>query len=131
MKNLCIQSFSGPYFSAFGQNMERYSVSISPYSARMWGNTDQKNSEDGHFSRSVTLYDVRIFHLFLELTHITPAFEKEESNWKHNYRLVSILPNILKIFNDVRFDKFKVLRKRFYQNINVDLDNVAVHNFVS
>ena len=29
--------------------------SLSPYSVQMWENTDQKNSEYGHFSRSVKL----------------------------------------------------------------------------
>ena len=36
-------------FSAFGINTERY----HPYSVRMRENTDQKNSDYGHFSRSV------------------------------------------------------------------------------
>ena len=56
--------FSSPYFPTFGLNTERYRVSpriqskygktwsISPYSVRMWENTDQENSEYGHFSRS-------------------------------------------------------------------------------
>ena len=63
MKNIClvkstaykvIRSFSGSYFPAFGLNMERYGEirTIFPYSVRMWENTDQKNSEYGHFLRS-------------------------------------------------------------------------------
>ena len=36
VKSVCIPSFSGPYFSAYGLN------------------TDQQNSEYGHFSRSET-----------------------------------------------------------------------------
>ena len=47
MKSFCIQSFSGPSFPAFELNKERYSV--------MRENTDQKNSEYGHFSRGVQL----------------------------------------------------------------------------
>ena len=39
-KRLCSE-FSGPHFPAFGL-----------YSVRMRENTDQKNSEYGHFSRS-------------------------------------------------------------------------------
>ena len=31
--------------------------SMSPYSVRMWENTDQKNSEYGHFSLSVNTLD--------------------------------------------------------------------------
>ena len=48
VKNVCIRSFSGPYFPSFDLNTERY---------RIRENTDQKNSENqgeyGHFSRSI------------------------------------------------------------------------------
>ena len=52
VKNVRIRSFPGPYFPAFGLNTERYSMfsriwteygeklCISPYSVRMWENTD-------------------------------------------------------------------------------------------
>ena len=56
MKSVRIWSYSGPYFSAFGLNTQRHFVFrdtlISPYSVRMRENTDQNNSEYGHFSRS-------------------------------------------------------------------------------
>ena len=39
LKIVRIRRFSGPYFPAFGLK------SKSPYSVRMWENTDQKNSE--------------------------------------------------------------------------------------
>ena len=42
--SVCIQSFPGPCFPAFGMNTERY----FPYSVRMRENADQKNSEYGH-----------------------------------------------------------------------------------
>ena len=48
MKSVRIRSFSGPYFPAFELNTERY------YSVRMRENTDQKNSEYGHFLRSAS-----------------------------------------------------------------------------
>ena len=48
----CVSSFSAPYFfrtrAEYGEI-----VRISPYSVEMRENTDQKNSEYGHFSRSV------------------------------------------------------------------------------
>ena len=53
LKSVRIRSFSGRYFSAFGLNAERHS--ISQYSVRMRKNMDQKNSEYGHFSHSVKL----------------------------------------------------------------------------
>ena len=49
VKSVHIRSFSGPHFSAFELNTERY----YPYSIRMRENTDQKNSEYRHFLRSV------------------------------------------------------------------------------
>ena len=42
--------FSGPYFPTFRLNTEIHR--IFPYSNRMRENTDQKNSESGHFPRS-------------------------------------------------------------------------------
>ena len=59
MRSAGIRSFSGPYFPSFGLNTKRYGVSlrkrygVSPYAVRMRENTEQKNSEHGHFSRSV------------------------------------------------------------------------------
>ena len=44
LKSVRIRQFSGPYFPAFGLNTE--------YSVRMRENTEQKNSEYGHFLRS-------------------------------------------------------------------------------
>ena len=51
IKQVRIWTFSGPYFLAVGlQNKYLYSV-------RMRENKDQKNSEYGHFSRSVNFID--------------------------------------------------------------------------
>ena len=55
VKSVRIRSFPGPYFPAFGLNMERYEVS-PPYSFRIRENTDKKNSKYGHFSWSVIQY---------------------------------------------------------------------------
>ena len=56
IKSVRIRSYSGPYFPAFGLNSDIRS--ISPYSGRMWENTDQNNSEYGHFSRSNSFIDI-------------------------------------------------------------------------
>ena len=45
-----IQNFSGPYFPAIGLNTERYGA------VRMLGNTDQKTTKYGQFSRKLTVY---------------------------------------------------------------------------
>ena len=43
MKGVRVRSFSSPYFPTFELNTKRYGV--SPYSAQMPENTDQKNSK--------------------------------------------------------------------------------------
>ena len=48
MKRARIRSYSGPYFPVFGLNTERYSVYLCIQS-ECWKNTDQNNSEYGHF----------------------------------------------------------------------------------
>ena len=50
VKSARIRSYSVLYFSVYGLNTEKYL--ISPYSVRMLENTDQNNSEYGHFLRS-------------------------------------------------------------------------------
>ena len=45
VKSVRIRRYSDPHFPTFGLNSERYSV-------QMWENTDQNNSEYGHFLRS-------------------------------------------------------------------------------
>ena len=47
VKIVRIRSISGRYFPAFRMNTDRYS--ICPYSVQIRENTDQKNSEYGHF----------------------------------------------------------------------------------
>ena len=44
--SMCIQSYSGPYFPAFGLNTEREGV--TPNSVQMRDNTDQIDFEYGH-----------------------------------------------------------------------------------
>ena len=51
VKSVRIPSFSGPYFPAFGLNMEPYGVSLRiQFECRK--NVDQKNFKYGHFSRN-------------------------------------------------------------------------------
>ena len=49
VKRVRIRSSSGPYFPVFGLITNRYGVYV-----RMRESADQKNSQYGHFSRSVT-----------------------------------------------------------------------------
>ena len=54
-----IQSYSGPYFPAFGLNTERYGVSENL--VRMREDADQNNSEYGHFSCSIFCFKSLIY----------------------------------------------------------------------
>ena len=44
------------------------------------------------------MFDSSTFAAPLKLAHITPAFKKGSKNSKENYRPISILPNISKIY---------------------------------
>ena len=48
VRSVRIRSFSGPHFPTFGLNTERYALTMRE-------NTNQKNSEYGHFSRSANI----------------------------------------------------------------------------
>ena len=72
VKRVRIWSYSSQYFPAFGLNTERYGISlrnISLDSVRMQENTNQNNSEYGHFSfgdwraKSIVLMKCKIFYL--------------------------------------------------------------------
>ena len=65
VKSVRIRSYSGANFPAFGVNMERYWICLSPYSVRMWENADQNNFEYGHFLRSLSLSKFSIITFFL------------------------------------------------------------------
>ena len=60
MKSVCIGIFSGPYFPSFGLNTQRSSLSLC-LESKYGGNTDQKKSEYGHFSRSGKVKDMYFF----------------------------------------------------------------------
>ena len=51
VKSVCIRSYSGSHFPAFGLNTEKYSV--SSHSVQIQEYTDQNIFEYGHFLRSV------------------------------------------------------------------------------
>ena len=50
MKSVRIRSFFGAHFPTFWLN-----TNISPYSIQMRENTEQKNFDYGHFSRSIII----------------------------------------------------------------------------
>ena len=54
-----------PYWELFSAVFSRIRTE---YSVRMWENTDQNNSEYGHFSRSVKLYQEKMMRWLTYLT---------------------------------------------------------------
>ena len=63
VKSVRIQSYSGPYFPAFGLNTERYGVSLCIPSEH-GKNADQNNSKYGPFSRREYLKVSTILGIF-------------------------------------------------------------------
>ena len=63
IKSVHIQSYSGPYFPAFGLNTERYGVSLCIPSEH-GKNADQNNSKYGPFSRREYLKVSTILGIF-------------------------------------------------------------------
>ena len=62
VKSVCIRSFSGPYFPAFGLNTERYGECLSIQS-KCGKIQTINNSEYGHFSLSVGICLISEFYL--------------------------------------------------------------------
>ena len=116
VKIVRIRSFSGPHFPAFGLNTERYGLS---YSVWMRENTDQKNSEYGHFSHfsrcenvalnafSHNIFQKGIWKLFL----VIRKNKKYTLSKKLFFELIYQIPNIAR-------RQFTILRKTFFFNIN-------------
>ena len=95
VKSIRILNFSGPYFSAFGLNPERYSVSI-----RMRANTDQKKPEHGHFSHSTNFQNKFVSRRLLirNLWEVSRFFHRfAYDNW----------PECCKKFNNFRSSQSK------------------------
>ena len=57
--------------------------------------------------------DVSIFPISLKLANITPVYKKGSKNSKENYRPLSILPNISKIYKRCLFKPIS----NYFENI--------------
>ena len=57
------------------------------------------------------------------MADIVPVFKKEDQNDKTNYRPISLLPLISKLFEKVPYiSRLKILQIRFYHQNTVDLE---------
>ena len=109
--NIGIWSYSGPQFSAFGLNTERYAV--SPHSIRMWGNADQTNSEYGHFMRSGCCYEQpKLFSVVKYNQDWKQTRSRRETSQEHvnDHPVNSILSNYL---IGVELPSYMKLSKRY------------------
>ena len=108
MKSVHVWSFSGSNFPAFGLNAERY-----PYSDRIQGNTDQKNSKYGHFFLSEK--DFYVFKEYSETLSFTfSQYYYQKSSLTQTSTAIDyckfimyLLKKILKIIRSIH-DKFVI-----------------------
>ena len=69
-----------------------------------------------------------VFPNSLKKADITPVFKKEEKFLKNNYRPVSILPNVSKIYEHCIYDQMNDYFHPLFQNCNVDFEKDLMHN---
>ena len=66
----------------------------------------------------------------MKVANITPVPDKDERTDKSNYRLISVLPNLSKVFENCIHNQLLVFLIRFFLNISVDLEKVLVPSTV-
>ena len=66
----------------------------------------------------------------MKVANITPVPDKDERTDKSNYRLISVLPNLSKVFEKCVYNQLLVFLIRFFLNISVDLEKVLVSSTV-
>ena len=64
------------------------------------------------------MIDSSTFPASLKLAHITPVFKKGSKNSKKNYRPVSILPNISKIYERCMFKQMSNYLGNFFSKFH-------------
>ena len=68
------------------------------------------------------------FPSVLKQANITPVYKKGERECKNNYRPVSILSNVSKIFERIMLRQYQIIWILFFPSINVDLGKDKAHN---
>ena len=66
----------------------------------------------------------------MKVANITPVLDKDDRTDKSNYRLISVLPNLSKVFEKCVYNQLLVFLIRFFLNISVDLEKVLVPSTV-
>ena len=65
------------------------------------------------------------FPSFLNLENVISVFKKDSRNSKDNYRPISILKNISKVYERILFKQIGTFMDNFFQNFNVVLEKVV------
>ena len=68
------------------------------------------------------------FPSFLKLADVIPAFKKSSKNSKHNYRPISILKDISKVYERVLFKQIGDFMENSFQNFNVALGKATARS---
>ena len=74
-------------------------------------------------------YSIKLstFPEILKHADITPLYKKGKKDIKGNYRPVSLLPNLSKIFEKCMFEQMSQLfENKYFRNINVGFERVSV-----
>ena len=64
----------------------------------------------------------------LELADMTPVHKNKSKNSKDNYRPVSILSNISKVYERCLYDQIQVFFKSILSNISTGFKEATMHN---
>ena len=69
-----------------------------------------------------------VFPPDFEFADVTPVYKNNSKNSEHNYRPVSILSNISKIYERCLYDQIQFSSILFCQNISAGVEQATMHN---
>ena len=81
-----------------------------------------------HIDLLTNTFKVDFFPFCLKKADITPIYKKNSRTSKDNYRLVNILPNILKILERPLINQISYFLIKSFSFISADLEKVLVPN---
>ena len=82
------------------------------------------------FTEFESSLEIDNFPTSMKLANVTPVHKKGSQSEKGNYRPVSILPNLSKVFERCIYKQIYEYFENIYQNIDVVLGKTIVHNIV-
>ena len=87
-------------------------------------------AEKGRQSKLMHLFQYILtkFSNELKVVNAIPVFKKKDPNNKANYRQMSLLPIISKIFERVLFEQFEKFAEKYCHQNRVVLEKAILHN---